>query len=137
VKERTLEGSLTFLGFAISILAVFYFAIEYIPQVSQWSQLAALILLALAFAFLGVYLARTALGEPFFAAPRLHWLRPPTVLYLLALITGIVAEIRLLNLDDVSRPIKILVSLVLGVGLIVVASRGQRRKDAPASSEEP
>jgi hypothetical protein len=114
---------LTFLGFAISILAVFYFAIEYIPQVSQWSQLASLIFLALAFAYLGFYLKSTVIGQPFFDGPRLRWLRPPVVLYLLALITGIVAEIRFLGIDDVPRPLKILISLVIGIGLIVVVAR--------------
>jgi hypothetical protein len=122
-SERTLSGALTFLGFAISILAVFYFAIEYIPQVSQWSQLASLIFLALAFAYLGFYLKSTVIGQPFFDGPRLRWLRPPVVLYLLALITGIVAEIRFLGIDDVPRPLKILISLVIGIGLIVVVAR--------------
>src|SRR5690349_16543652 len=119
VAERTLQGSLTFLGFAIGILAVFYSAIEYIPRVNQWTQLAALILMALAFAFLGVYLKGTVVGQPFFDGPRLRWLRPGIVLYLLALFTGIVSEIRFLGIDSVPKPVKILVSLVVAIGLII------------------
>lgn len=135
MAERTLQGALTFLGFAISILAVFYFAIEYIPDVSEWSQLASLILLALSFAYLGAYLKDTVIGQPFFEGPRLRWLRPPIVLYLLALITGIVAEIRFLGIDDVARPIKILISLLVGIGLIVVVARKKGRTKAPAPAE--
>lgn len=119
MKERTLQGSLTFLGMAISVIAVFYFAVEYLPDVSEWTQLSALILLALAFAFLGVYLRETVLAEPFFSGPHLRWLRPPVVMYLMALIAGIVAEFVFLGIDDLQRPIKILISLVVGIGLIV------------------
>ena len=130
MQERTLQGALTFLGFAISILAVFYFAIQYIPRVSPWSQVAALILLGGAFAFLGVYLRSTSVGQPFFSGPRLHWLRPPIVLYLLAIFSGIVAEIRFLSINDVSTPVKILVSLGIGIGLIVAVAQSASRKAA-------
>lgn len=130
MAERTLPGFLTFLGFAISTLAVLYFAFEYIPRVSPWTQLAALVLLALFFAFMGAFLASTAIGEPFFAAPRLRWLRAPNVLYLLALVAGIVAEFRFLTIDDLGRPLKILISLVLGIGLIVAVAQRRPRSSA-------
>lgn len=144
MRERTLQGALTFLGFALSVIAVFYFAIEYIPRVSPWTQVAALILLGLAFALLGVYLRATAVGQPFFSGPRLQWLRPPVVLYLLAIFSGIVAEIRFLSIDAVPVPVKILVSLGIGIGLIVaVAQRAGRQgpdgglaRDAGADAED-
>ena len=131
MKERTLQGSLTFLGMAISVIAVFYFAVEYIPRVSPWTRLAAMVLLGLAFAFLGVYLRHTIVGQPFFEGPRLRWLRPPVVLYLMALISGIVAEIIFLNIEDVARPLKILISLVIGVGLIVVVAKRHKPDAEP------
>jgi len=128
MNERTLQGALTFLGFAISLMATFYFASTYLPEVSAWTRLAALVLLGLAFAFLGVYIRGTAVGQPFFSGPRLSWLAPANVLYLAALFCGIAAEVVFLSMDDVSRPIKILASLVVGVGLIVaVAMRGKMR----------
>lgn len=123
MNEKTLQGSLTFLGFAISIMAVFYFGVTYLRQVSEYTRLAALVLLGLTFAFLGVYLRDTTLGEPFFPGPRLGWLRPPVVMYLSALFCGIVAEIVFLNIDAIADPLKILVSLLVGVGLIVVVAR--------------
>ncbi|HUR64401.1 MAG TPA: hypothetical protein VM241_07965 [Candidatus Thermoplasmatota archaeon] len=131
MNERTLQGALTFLGFAISIMAVFYFASTYVfrYEVSEWTRLAALILLGLCFAFLGAYLRDTTLGQPFFAGPRLAWLRPPVVLYLLALFAGIAAETVFLNMDGVDRAVKILVSLLVGIGLIVGVAR--RSKTAP------
>ncbi|MFA5944636.1 MAG: hypothetical protein WC876_09245 [Candidatus Thermoplasmatota archaeon] len=137
MKERTLQGALTFLGFAVSVIAVFYFAIEYIPRVSEWTQVAALILLGFCFAFLGVYLRGTSVGQPFFSGPRLQWLRPPVVLYLLAIFSGIVAEVRFLGIDGVPKPVKILASLVLGIGLIVVVAMRSRRPSTPAIGARP
>jgi H+/Cl- antiporter ClcA len=136
MAERTLQGALTFLGFAIGVLAVFYFAFEYIPRVSPWSQLGGLVLLGLFFAFLGVYLRSTVVGQPFFDAPRLQWLWPPVVMYLLALLCGIVAEIRFLSIDDVPRPLKILASLVIAILLIVAVAR-RRQPPRPAASAAP
>jgi len=135
MNERTLQGALTFLGFAISIMAVFYFATTYVfrPDLSEWTRLAALILLGLCFAFLGVYLRDTTLRHPFFAGPRLLWLRPPVVLYLLALFAGITAEAVFLGMDDVDRAVKILVSLLVGIGLIVVVANRAKRPAAPAA----
>ncbi len=123
--ERNLQGALTFLGFAMSVIAVFYFAIEYIPRVSPWSQVAALVLLGLCFAFLGIALRETAVGGPFFG-DRMPWLRPVYVLYMLAIFAGIVAEIRFLAIDDVPTPLKILVSLAIGIGLIFWVARRQK-----------
>lgn len=138
MRERTLQGALTFLGFALSVIAVFYFAVEYIPRVSPWTQVAALILLGLAFALLGVYLRATSVGQPFFSGPRLQWLRPPVVLYLLAIFSGIVAEIRFLSIDGVPKPVKILISLAIGIGLIVVVAQraGRRGSRAAPSADE-
>lgn len=136
MKERTLHGSLTFLGFIISVLAVFYFAIEYIPLVSDWTRIAALVLLALMFGFLGVYMRHTVLSEPFFTGPRLSWLRPAVVMYLSAIIAAISAEIAFLSgLPEVDRSLKILVSLVVGVGMIVLVAR--RRSQPEDEATEP
>lgn len=132
MNERTLQGSLTFLGFAISIMAVFYFGVTYLRDVSEYTRLGAMVLLGLCFAFLGVYLKGTTIGQPFFDGPRLAWLRPPVVMYLSALFCGIVAEIVFLNIDGLATPIKILVSLAVGIGLIVaVAQRAKKHASPP------
>ncbi len=127
MKERTLQGALTFLGFAISLIAIAYFAFQYLPQVSDWTRVAALVLLAICLSCLGVYLRETSVGAPFFSGPRLSWLRPAVVLYLSALVCGIVAEIVFLNIDQVPKPVKILVSLLLGIGLIVAVALRSRK----------
>lgn len=130
MKERTLQGALTFLGFVISLMAVFYFAVAYWANLSPWTRLTALLLLGLSLTFLGVYLRDSLIGQPFFNGPRLSWLRPTNVLYLSALFCGIVAEIVFLNMDDVARPVKVLASLVVGVGLVVVvAVRAKKHAD--------
>lgn len=134
MNEKTLQGALTFLGFAISIMAVIYFATEYVfrAAISPWTRLAALVLMGLCFAFLGVYLRDTTLGQPFFTGPRLAWLRPPVVMYLLALVAGISAEFVFLGMEEVDRSVKILASLLVGVGLIVVVARRNKAQAPPA-----
>jgi H+/Cl- antiporter ClcA len=115
-------------------MAVFYFAFEYVfrPDSTEWTRLAALALLGLCFAFLGVYLRDTTLGQPFFAGPRLAWLRPPVVMYLLALFAGIASEAVFLGMDDVDRAVKILASLLVGVGLIILVARRGTQPAPPA-----
>lgn len=137
-RERTLQGALTFMGFVISVLAVFYFAVEYIPLVSDWTRIGALILLALMFGFLGAYLRQTVIGDPFFEGPRLRWLRPAVVMYLSAIVSGISAEIAFLGMDGIDRPIKILGSLLVGIGLVVGVARRYHKEEsetAPAREE--
>jgi len=131
--ERTLQGALTFLGFAISLIAILYFAMEYLPQVSDWTRLVALALMGVSLASLGAYLRETTVGQPFFHGPRLRWLRPSVVLYLAALTCGIAGEIVLLGIDDLPRPVKILLSLVVGLGLIVGVAMRTRRRGPPAA----
>lgn len=136
MRERTLQGSLTFLGFIISVLAVFYFAVEYMPQVSDWTRVAALILIAMTFGYLGVYIRQSTIGEPFFEGPRLRWLRPAVVMYLSAIVAAVSAQIAFLNIDDLSQPLKILISLVIGIGLVVFVARrhgGAAAEDRPSA----
>lgn len=121
--ERTLEGALTFLGFALGVIAVFYFAVEFIPLVSPWTQVATLLLLAVSFAYLGVWLKTTAVGGPFFQGPRLRWLRPSVVLWLMAIVAAIASDIVFLGIDDVPKPAKVLITLLIGIGLIVFVAR--------------
>lgn len=134
MSERTLQGSLTFLGFIISVLAVLYFAIEYIPRVSDWTRVFALVLLAMMFGFVGAYLRQTTIGGPFFSGPRLRWLRPPVVMYLSAIVSAISAQIAFLGIDDLSQPLKILISLVVGIGLVVAVAR--RRDPAQGANDD-
>lgn len=132
MQERTLQGALTLLGFIVSIMAVFYFAMQYLPAVSEWTRLGALVLLGVAFAFLGVYLRQTSIGGPFFQVSWLLWLSPPVVLYLLAIVCGIAAEAVFLSIDDLQQPVKILVSLLVGVGLIVFVAQRRRKTHVDA-----
>lgn len=129
MAEKTLQGALTFLGFAIAILGVLYFSFEFIPEVSEWTQLAALILLALTYAFLGVWIKETVVGGPFFEGDKLQWLRPAVVMYLLALGTGIAATVRFLTIPDVDRNLKVLITIVVGVGIIVFVAMTMKKKD--------
>lgn len=130
MKERTLDGALTFLGFIISIFAVFYFAGAFLPDVSRWTQLAALILLGFCFAFLGIWIRGHDIGRPFFDGDNLRWLRPAVVLYLLAVIAGVAAEVRFLTIGDIPQELRVLISLIVGIGLIVFVARRAGKKKA-------
>lgn len=135
MNERILQGALTFLGFVISIIAIFYFAGVYLPDVSEWTRMAALILLAFFFAFMGVYLHGTEIGEPFFG-DHLKWLRPTYVLYLCAIVSAITADVVFLGIDEIDTPLKVLVSLLVGVGLIIFVAWSQRKEKAVGDAEE-
>lgn len=131
MAERALQGTLTFVGFMLSFLAIIYFAIEYVRPISDWTKIAALILGAVSFTYLGLYIQQTMVGGPFFEGPRLRWLRPAIVLYLLALLSVIWADIVFLGLDEFPRPMKVLVTLLAGIGLIIVAARARTRRPEP------
>jgi hypothetical protein len=127
VSERTLQGAATLLGFAICLLAILYFAFEYLPQVGDWTRVAALLLLGVALASLAVHVRETSVGQPFFDGPRLRWLRPASVLAIAALVCGVAADMVFLGIDTVARPLKILVSLLVGLGLILAVARRTKR----------
>ena len=137
MQERNLQGALTFLGFVIVLLAVFYFAMVYLPQVSDWTRLGALVLLALAFGFFGAWVRTTSVGQPFFTGPRLAWLKPAGVLYLASLFCGIVAEVVFLNIDALDDPVKVLVSLVVGIGLVFGVARMRPRQPKAQAPPDP
>lgn len=125
MAERTLRGALTFLGFILSFFAIVYFAVEYVRPISDWTKIVALALAGLSFTYLGLYIQQTTVGAPFFDGPRLRWLRPAVVSYLLALLAVIWADIVFLGLDGFPRPLKVLVTLLVGIGLVIVAARAR------------
>lgn len=132
MAERTLQGALTFLGFVLATFAIVYFAAEFVAPLSEWTKIAALLLAAVAFVYLGVYFQQTAIGVPFFDGPRLRWLRPAVVAWLLGLMSVIWADIVFFGTPGLPRPLKVLATLALGIALIVVAARMRK---APSSAE--
>lgn len=130
-EQRNMEGALTFVGFAISVLAILYFSFEYIPEVSPWSQVAALLLLAVSFWAFARYVNATVVGEPFFGGPRLSWLRPANIFNLLAIIAAIVADMAFFDVPRIDTPVKVLVSLAVGVAIVIVAAKRRRAVVAP------
>lgn len=127
MKERNVQGALTFIGFAISVLAILYFAIEYIPYLSPWSRVAALVALGVAFGAFASYIRSTTVGGPFFDSPRLQWLKPSNVFILLAIFAAIMADVAFFAVPGVETPVKVLVSLLAGILLVVVAARVRQR----------
>ena len=126
MTERNMEGALTFVGFAISVLAILYFAFEYIPYISEWSQVASLLLLAVSFWAFARYVNATVVGEPFFSGPRLQWLRPANIFNLLAILSAVMADVAFFGVDGIDTPVKVLVSLAAGIAIVLVAARRRR-----------
>jgi len=127
MSERNVHGILTFSGFMISVLTIFYFATEYIPPLSPWSRIAALVLLAVAFAAFAFYVQSTSVGGPFFDVDHMRWLRPSNMFYLLAVVAIVIADgLFIFDIEDLARPLKVLVSLGIGVGLVFFAARMRR-----------
>lgn len=130
MTERNVQGILTFSGFMIAVLTIFYFATEYIPPLSDWGRVVALLLLAVSMAAFGFYIQSTSVGGPFFV-DRLAWLKPSNMFYLLAIVSLVIADgVFVFGVDDLARPVKILVSMLAGVGLVFYAARtaNARRK---------
>lgn len=137
-SERTLQGALTFLGFIIGVVTVFYFAGLYVEPLSSWSKMAALGLGAIAFVYLGLYIQGTSIGAPFFDGARLRWLRPSVVLYLLAIIATIRADVVFIaDVRDVPDLFKVLANLALAIALIVVAARTRKAKGPEGAPPAP
>lgn len=114
------------LGVLVTSLGVVYFATEFIDRLSDWGIVLSLLLLTVVFVSLGLHFEQ----QP---APDAPWLRIPVALYALALVSGLVAAIRFLAIDELNRIVKVLVILALGLGMLFAAARWLGPKPPPAA----
>ena len=114
---------LILVGIAITSIGLIYFSTEFIDRISDWGRLASMLLLTVLF---------VALGAHFEAGPEPHdaatpngwrWLRVTTALYVLGLVSSIVAVFVFLTMEEVDRMLKVLITILFGLGLILVAAR--------------
>lgn len=108
---------LVLLGILVTSLGLVYFASEFMDRLSDAGIVLSLLLLTVIFVSLGLHFETQPASEP------TTWLRIPVALYLLAVVSGIVAAIRFLGMDGLDRIVKVLVVLAVGLGLIFVAAR--------------
>ena len=125
----SLRNVLLLLGVVVTTVGLIYFATAFADVISDWGRVISLALLTVIYVSLGVHFAGTMESDPIVARPGWQWLRVATALYVLGLVSGFSSVIAFLVIDDVSRVVKVLVVLGLGLALIVTAAWWFRRRE--------
>lgn len=111
------------LGILVTSVGLIYFATEFFDRISEWGRLASMLLLATFFVSLGLHFERHGEGDELVSRSGWRWLRVGTALFVLGLVSGVIAAIVFLSMDSVDRTVKVLVTIGAGLALILVASR--------------
>lgn len=125
-----LRNVLLLLGVVITTVGLIYFATAFADIISDWGRVISLGLLTVVYVSLGVHFANTMEGDQIVARPGWRWLRVATALYILGLVSGFSSVIAFLVLEDLSRVVKVLVILGLGLALIITAAWWFQRREA-------
>lgn len=127
-----LRNTLILLGLILSGVGIIYFATEFIDRLSDWGRVASLGLLATIFVALGRHFETLPEGGELLERKGWHWLRLPTVLYVLGLLAGLTGVIVFLGIDEVDRLVKAAVAILGGLLLILwAAKRYEEEHEAP------
>lgn len=111
------------LGVIITAVALIYLATEFLEQISQWGRVLSLVLLTSMLVSLGRHFEEAGEETALLDTSGFRWLRVTTAFYILGLLAALTAVIVFLTLDDLDPIVKVLATLVVGVGLILVAAR--------------
>lgn len=114
---------LVLLGIVITTVGLGYFAFEFSDVISDWGRVLDLVLLAVIFVALGVHLEKHGDASEAIERTGWRWLKGTNALYVLGAVSAFGAVVAFLAVDDLHRLVKVLVTLVLGLGLILVAAR--------------
>lgn len=114
---------LILVGIAITSIGLIYFSTEFIDRISDWGRLSSMLLLTILFVSLGAHFEAGPEAHDASALGGWRWLRVTTALYVLGLVASIVAVIVFLGMEEVDRILKVLVTILFGLGLILVAAR--------------
>lgn len=125
-----LRNVLLLLGVVLTAVGLIYFATEFADVISDWGRVLSLALLTVVYVSLGVHFAATIEDDLLVERPGWRWLRVATALYILGLISGFSTVIAFLVVDDLSRVVKVLVVLGMGLALIVTAAWWFQRTQA-------
>lgn len=118
-----LRNLLILVGIAITSIGLVYFSTEFIERISGWGRLLSMVLLTVVFVALGAHFEQGPETHDATALGGWRWLRVTTALYVLGLVASIVAVFVFLTMEDVDRIVKVLVTILFGLGLILVAAR--------------
>ncbi|PSG96783.1 hypothetical protein BRD56_08345 [Thermoplasmatales archaeon SW_10_69_26] len=125
-----MRNVLVTIGILTAGIGIVYFAAEFIDQISPWSRMASLALLAVMCTALGRHFEAEEADSELVDREGWRWLRVPTALYVLGLVAALGAIIVFLGLEDLSRLVKAAIAIALGLGIVVV---GARRFDEPSA----
>lgn len=128
---------LILLGIIITTVGLVYFATEFSDIISDWGRVLDLGLLTVIYVSLGVHFSEAEDSTAVIARRGWRWMRVTTALYLLGLVAGFSGVIAFLSVDALSRVIKLLVIVVLGLALIVVAARFVKQRPMERPPEAP
>ena len=110
---------LILLGIIITTVGLVYFATEFSDIISDWGRVLDLALLTVIYVSLGVHFSETEDSTTVIARKGWRWMRVTTALFLLGLVAGFSGVIAFLSVDALSRVVKLLTVVVLGLALIV------------------
>ena len=116
------------LGILVTSAGIIYFSTEFIDRISEWGRLASMLLLTTFFVALGLHFEQQGERDELSARPGWRWLRVGTALFILGLVSGFIAAVVFLSMDDIDRVVKVLVTIGAGLAMILVAARSLGRR---------
>lgn len=120
-----LRNVLTLLGIVITTAGMVYFAVEFVDVISDWGRVAALVLLGVMFVALGVHFEQAGAAEVT-SRSGWRWLKVNNALYILGAVSAFAAVVSFFAIDELDRLYKVAATIVLGLGLILLAARRLR-----------
>lgn len=119
---------LVLLGIIVTVFGLVFFAVEFLDVISEWGRVGSFVLLGVVFIALGMHFEQVGDATEVVERGGWRWLRVTNALYILGAVCAGGSVIAFFAVDSIDRLVKVLVTLALGLGLILVASwRFQKR----------
>lgn len=122
-----LRNVLILLGIVLTTTGIVYFATEFFGVISSWGRVLDLALFATLFIALGVHFDARGEDEIVDGHRGWRWLRVTNALYILGAVATFAAVIAFFA-TDLDRIWKVLVTILVGLGLILGAAQFMRRR---------
>lgn len=114
---------LVLLGIIVTSAGLIYFSVEFVDLISEWGRVLSLLLFGVLFVALGAHFDAQPEASELVASRGWRWLRVDNALYLLGAVTSLGSVIAFFSVDALDRVWKVLIVILLGLGLILFASR--------------
>lgn len=116
--SSTAQAFLTLTGLVVSTVGIIYLATVFFPRLSEWGQLAMLLLITLGYGAAAVFVDGLGLDEAFFDLRGFRWLTLPAALFILSGVGALVTTIFFVNMDVLAQEVKVAVAIVAGLLLL-------------------